>query len=246
MNLLSIQQRMRTWVTRSTNGQETDAQKAPGYGVYQNNYRAQLVRCLEASYPMLDYWLGHDEFVQAAIQHVNRHPPKAWTLDAYGADFNATLQERYPHSPDIQEFSWIEWSLAESFVAPDADVPSTRILSELNWDNARLYLTPSLRQIEATTNAAELWHAWLAGECLPESEMLPVVGGLITWRKGFVCQLRQLDAIEHAALRVLHDDNRFVELCSALVDHLGEDSGVRRSGEFLANWVQSGVVHCAI
>src|SRR6202012_4373412 len=110
------------------------------------------------------------------------------------------------------------------------------VLGELDWETARLCLTPSLRQCEATTNAAELWHAWLTGECLPESEMLPVAGGLITWRKGFVCQLRQLDAIEHAALLLLHDDDRFVALCAALVEHLGEERGVQRSGELLAGW----------
>ena len=243
MNLLSIQQNMRTWLTSSVGYQESDAQKAPGYGVYLNNYRAQLVRCLETSYPMLDYWLGHEEFVQSAIQHINSHPPKAWTLDAYGADFKVTLQDRYPRSPDIQELAWIEWSLAESFVAPDAEVRSAGVLSELDVDTTRLYLTPSLRQCEATTNAVDLWHAWLAGECLPEAEMLPVVGGMITWRKGVVCHIKRLDAVEHAALLLLHDDDRFVGLCAALVEHLGEDVGVQRTGELLADWLRAGVVH---
>lgn len=242
MNLLSIQQNMRAWLTQSGNAQNAGALRDSGYGVYLNNYRAQLVNCLETSYPMLNFWLGHDEFVQAAIQHINEHPPKAWTLDAYGADFKTTLLARYPHSPDIQEFAWIEWSLAESFVAPDAEPNPSRLLSELNWETAKLCLTPSLRHTEAATDSAELWHAWLAGECLPESEMLPVVGGLITWRKGYVCQLRQLDAVEHAALWLVHDDNRFVELCSALVDHLGEEKGIQRAGELLASWMHEGVV----
>lgn len=244
MNLLAIQQRMHAWLTRPGGNDDTGAHDAPGYGVYQNNYRAQLVRCLETSYPMLCDWLGREAFLQAAIQHIDRHPPHAWTLDAYGADFTATLHERYPHNPDVRELAWIEWSLSESFVAADAQATPVHTLGELDWESARLRPAPSLRQCRVTTNVAALWHAWLAGESLPESEMLPVAGGLITWRTDLVCQLRQLDPVEHAALLLLHDDDRFAGLCAALVEHLGEDAGVRCAGEWLADWLQSGIVQC--
>jgi hypothetical protein len=244
MSLLTIQQTMRAWLTKSGPDEEHDEALPAGYRIYRNNYRTQLVRCLEASYPMLRDWLGPEAFLQASIQHIDNHPPHGWTLDAYGADFQSTLQDRYPHNPDLQELAWIEWSLSESFVATDAPVSPTSLLGELDWDNAGLCLAPSLRLHEATTNAVDLWHAWQTEESLPESEMLSVTGAMITWRHGFTCRLRRIDAIEHVALLLLRDDHRFAGLCTALVEHLGEEAGVRRAGEWLADWLPMGIVHC--
>lgn len=243
MNLQSIQQRMRVWLTRSGHEAGDDA-LPPGYRVYRNNYRTQLVRCLETSYPMLQEWLGHDEFLQAAIQHIDNHPPHAWTLDAYGEDFRSTLRDRYPDNPDLRDIAWIEWSLSESFVASDTPASSACLFGELDWEAAKLYLTPSLRQCEVTTNAVERWHAWQSGEPWPESEMLTEAAGMMTWRQGFTCRLRQVDAVERAALSLLHDDSRFAGLCAALVEHLGEDAGVHRAGEWLVGWLREGIVRC--
>lgn len=247
MSLLAIQQDMRAWLVDARRDAPHPAHAAPaaGYRVYRNNYRVALMRCLETGYPMLRDWMGAEAFQQAAIQHVQQHPPHAWTLDAYGADFACTLQQRHPHNPDLHELAWIEWALAESFVAADAPAVAIDALAGMDWDAARLVAAPSLRQRRATTNAAALWQAWLAGETLPESEMLPVAGGVITWRQDVTCRLRALDAIEHAALMMLHDDDRFASLCAALVEHLGEQAGVQRAGELLAGWLQAGIVHCA-
>jgi hypothetical protein len=244
MSLQATQQAMRVWLTESGPDSARDEALTAGYRVYRNNYRTQLVRCLETSYPMLLDWLSPDEFLQASIQHIDHHPPHAWTLDAYGADFQATLRERYPHNPDLHELAWIEWSMSEAFVATDAPLSPTSMLGELDWNIARLRLAPSLRIHAATTNATELWHAWQAGASHPESEMLAVEGGMMVWRQGFSCRLRQTDAIEHAALQLLHDDDRFAVLCDALVEHLGEDAGVRRAGEWLVDWLRMGIVHC--
>ncbi|QNK01424.1 DNA-binding domain-containing protein [Dyella telluris] len=243
MSLLAIQEDMRAWLTRGGYDAASESTRSAGYQVYRNNYRSQLVRCLEASYPMLLDRLGAEDFLQAVIQHVDQHPPHAWTLDAYGADFRNTLQVRYPHNPDLHELAWIEWSLAESFVAADTPASPASALAEFDWETAHLHPVPSLRQCVATTNATAQWQAWRAGEASCESEMLPEAAGMITWRHGFTCRVRQIDAVERAALLLLHDDSRFAGLCAALVEHLGEDMGIRRAGEWLVDWLHAGIVH---
>jgi hypothetical protein len=40
----------------------------------------------------------------------------------------------------------------------------------------------------------------------------------------------------------LRDDGRFDVLCDALVEHLGEDAGVAKAGELLADWLAAGLV----
>ena len=244
MTLADLQRDFRDWLTNgSTDASRrlgTDAIR--GLAVYQNNYRSQLIGVLEASYPLLLAWLGDELFLQAAVTHVDNHPPHAWTLDVYGADFVDTLREVLPHNPDAHELAWIEWSLFASFVATDAGQVSGEQLAAVDWESAHLQLAPSLRQCHATTNAAALWSALEQGEAVPESEMLDAPAGLITWRQGYTCQLKQIDAVEHTALLSLRDDDRFSALCDALVEHLGEEAGVARGGELLARWIGAGIV----
>jgi hypothetical protein len=80
------------------------------------------------------------------------------------------------------------------------------------------------------------------GTDIPEGEMLAAPAGIITWRQGYTCQLKQIDADEHAALLSLRTDHRFAALCDTLVAYLGEDAGVSRAGELLASWIGAGIV----
>jgi hypothetical protein len=213
-----------------------------GLAIYQNNYRAQLVGCLELSYPKLRAWLGDDIFRTAAIIHIDRHPPHAWTLDAYADGFAHTLAALYPDNPDLQEVAWIEHALGAAFVAADATPVALEGLAEINWDAAQLQLTPSLRARPATTNAEQVWAALWQDTTPPDSEMLLTPGGLMVWRRGYTTCLKQLDAIEYAALRQLQADGSFAALCSVLAARLGEADGVAKAGELLAAWLAEELI----
>ena len=213
-----------------------------GLAAYQNNYRTQLVNVLRASYPQLRVVLGDEAFLELAIHFIDHRPPSSWTLDAYGADLADSLRALYPRHPDLQELAWIEWTLSEVFVAPDAAMLSPADLAGIDWESATLRLGPSLRQRTATTNAMAVWSALQEGTSPPEASMLDTSTGLVAWRQDFTSRLMQVDAIEHAALLSLRDDARFDALCNALVEHLGEQHGIARAGELLASWIGSGIV----
>ena len=213
-----------------------------GLAAYQNNYRTQLVNVLRASYPQLRAMLGDEAFLELAIHHIEHRPPSSWTLDAYGADLAESLRALYPRNPDLQELAWIEWTLSEVFVAADASALTPGDLDGIDWETATLRLSPSLRQRTATTNAAAIWSALQGETTLPEAEMLDAPAGFAAWRQGFRSRLRQLDAIEHAALLSLHEDGRFSALCDALVEHLGKAQGIARAGLLLADWIGTGIV----
>lgn len=238
MNLIDMQRDLRAWLVSPTN----DEPASIGLTVYQNNYRAQLVGCLQASFPLLHTRLGDELFLKAAITHIDCHPPHAWTLDAYGIDFGDTLKSLFPRNPDVHELAWIEWALSESFVALDAPQVPSETWQEIDWDNACLSLSPSLRQCAVSTNANDIWSALENGAAAPESEMLETPGGLIVWRSGFTCRIKAIDRVEHAALLSLRDDASFSALCDAMVEHLGEDAGVAKAGAFLADWIAGGIV----
>ena len=245
MNLAQWQDSFRTWlVTGAADHARIFGERAAsGLDVYQNNYRSQLVNCLRVSYPNLHRWIGEEAFREAAITHIDAHPPKSWTLDSYGQDFGTSLRDVFPRNPDLHELAWIEWALAEAFVAPDAEPVPREALWSVDWDEARLRLTPSLRHHIASTNADDVWSALQEDAAsVPEGEMLDAPGGLVVWRRGFLSRLRRFDGDDYAALRGLIADSRFESLCETLVARLGEEAGVARAGTLLADWLDAGLI----
>lgn len=213
-----------------------------GLNVYQNNYRAQLVGCLEQAYPRVRAWLGTTLFHNAVITHIHTHPPQAWTLDTYPRDFGDTLAALFPDNPDLHELAWIENALSLAFVAADAEPLSLHALRAVDWDTARLRLTPSLRTRALTTNADSIWSALWEETSVPVSTLLPKPGGLIVWRRQFTSRLKPVDAVELDALVYLQAHGCFASLCDRLVARLGEESGIVRAGELLAGWLASELI----
>jgi hypothetical protein len=244
MTLADLQRDFRTWITTASPdaAQRMGVSTVAGLSVYQNNFRAQLVGCLEESFPQLRTWLGEEAFLRTAITHINGHPPHAWTLDAYADDFDETLRVLFPDNPDIHELAWIESALSEAFVARDAEPLSPEVLSGVDWDSAHIRLTPSFASRVATTNAEQIWSAMREQVPPPESEMLAEPCGLIVWRRSYTTWLKQVDMLEFTALHLLRDDGSFANLCDMLVDRLGDENGVARAGTLLAGWLSSELV----
>ncbi|WP_428553283.1 putative DNA-binding domain-containing protein [Pseudomonas edaphica] len=243
MKLAQWQQAFRTWlVSASDDSARLLGDRHAGLAVYQNNYRAQLVGCLEQAFPIVRRWLGEEAFLAASITHIDQQPPHAWTLDAYPEGFYATLKTVLPNNPDVHELAWIESALNEAFVAADATPLPLQALAELDWDSAVLRLTPSLRCHGLTTNAEAIWSALWQDALAPQAMMLEQAGGLLVWRRQYTSRLRQVSALELEAVLHLQADGSFAGLCEFLVARLGEEAGVAQAGEYLAGWLGSELI----
>lgn len=244
MKLATLQRQMRNWLI---DGAEEHADRLAGEAraglhVYQNNYRSQLVGCLEQTFPHLRTSMGAEAFLQLAVAHIGRRPPQAWTLDAYGERFGETLRTLYPDNPDLHELAWIEWALATAFVARDvAPIESSR-LADVAWDRARLVFTPSLALAPLTTNAADIWSALQAGGNVPEARMLEESAGIVVWRRGYVSRFRVLDQDELTAFGSARGQGGFEAMCVGLAGRLGEGAGVAKAGALLANWLANEMI----
>ncbi|WP_419736600.1 putative DNA-binding domain-containing protein [Pseudomonas sp. COR18] len=244
MNLAQLQQQFRQWLVTGADeaaGRLGEGLEA-GLAVYQNNYRAQLVGCLEQAFAQVRRWIGDEAFLAAAIAHIDRQPPHAWTLDAYPQGFHASLVELFPNNPDVHELAWIESALNDAFVAEDAQALPLEALASIDWDTARLCLTPSFRSHALTTNAEPIWAALCEETPPPASEMLAEPGGVIVWRRQFTSRLRPLESLEYQALLRVQENGSFAGLCQWLVERLGESEGVARAGALLAGWLASELI----
>jgi len=198
MTLLALQQGFRMWLTTEPVElpSQFNEQVRPGLAVYLNNYRSQLLSCLAASYPVVRAWIGDARFDGAAAHHIERVPPHAWTLDAYGLDFPETLEQLYPDEPEFAELARLECELAKAFVRADAQPVDPATLTDVDWDSAVIRLTPSFTTLRVATNAAAIWSAISAGETPPSVTCLAEPAVLAIWRHNFAPRFRTLSADE--------------------------------------------------
>jgi len=244
MTLIELQRDMQAWLARddAAAARRIGTDAAPGLRVYQNNYRAQLVACLEDSFARTRDWIGEEAFHQAVVAHVERVPPSSWTLDAYPRDFPATLALLYPDDPEVAELGWIECALGEAFVGPDAPALAADGLGEIDWDRAVLHFTPTLDLGPLSTNVAAIWTALAAGEMPPAVELLPEPGAILVWRQDQVSRFRAIDQIEQQALLAARAGLSFANLCEAIVAAHGQEDGIARAGQLLGQWLADGVI----
>lgn len=242
--LLELQRDMRRWLRSGCDSaaRRLGAEVAPGLRVYQNNYRAQLVACLEDSFAQTRAWIGGEAFHAAVVRHVERVPPSSWTLDAYPRDFPATLRLLYPDDPEVAELAWLELTLGEVFVASDAVALTVADVTDIDWDNAVMRFTPTLDIAEARTNAADIWAALSREVAPPAVEFHRAPGALIVWRQSMVSRFRAIDAGEHRALLLARGGATFGALCAAIVAERGETDGIAQAGAWLGQWLADGMI----
>ncbi|WEJ98462.1 MAG: DNA-binding domain-containing protein [Candidatus Sphingomonas phytovorans] len=244
MTLLAMQRDFGAWLKSGSQDSmdRIGRRHAPGLRVYQNNYRAQLVACLEQSFPHTLAWIGGEAFHAAVVTHIESFPPSSWTLDAYPRDFPATLAALNPDDPEIAELAWIELALGEAFVGPDAPAIAPDQVAAVDWDAAILRFTPTLDHRASITNAPALWSALDAGEMPPPVAMLPEAGAILVWRHAQISRFRAIDAEEFGALTLARAGMPFASLCAALVEQHGEESGIALAGTLLGRWLGDGLL----
>jgi len=244
MSLLALQRDFSAWLCTGSDDavRRLGAAHAPGLRVYQNNYRAQLVVCLETTFAHTRAWIGDDAFHDAMVTHIDRSPPRSWTLDAYGHDFPATLAALYPEDEEVAELARIEWALGEAFVGADHEVVTREAPADIDWDRASFRFSPTLRLIDLHTNAPAIWSALAENIVPPAGERLTTSAAVLVWRSSQVSRFRIIDRQEREALQFANVDGGFSRLCHMLVEALGEDEGITRAGTLLGRWIVDGLI----
>lgn len=242
MMLAALQADFGRWLQAECPDAATRLGSGPGLDVYLNNYRSQLVAALESSFPQLQRWLGETAFLAAAAQHIETTPPSAWTLDAYGEDFPATIAALYPNDPECAELASIEWGLAAAFTTPDRALLSAKSLGAVEWETARFAFVPNLAMLPVTTNAAALWQSLVDGTVPPAAQRLPAPGAVLLWRDGFNPSFRTIEQAEATAILDLEAGMQFGALCATLAEERGEAASAAIVGGWLGAWLRDGLI----
>lgn len=244
MTLLSLQRDFRIWLTTEPSELPAafDERSRAGLAVYLNNYRAQLVACLTTSYPVVRLWIGESAFESAAAHHIDRVPPHAWTLDAYGSNFSETLATLYPGDAEVAELARLEAALAAAFVGIDAEPLDPGTLANIDWDAACIHLVPTFTLLPVGTNAGLIWSAITRGEAPPAACSLPAPAFLVIWRDSLAPEFRTATTQEASVLTQLQDGNTFGDVCTGLVAQMGEEQGTALAGALLRQWLSDHLI----
>ncbi|WP_294329163.1 DNA-binding domain-containing protein [uncultured Sphingomonas sp.] len=240
--LATLQADFGRWLQTECPDAATRLGSGPGLDVYLNNYRSQLVAALESSFPQLQRWLGETAFLAAAARHIETAPPSAWTLDAYGEDFPATVAALHPDDPECAELARIEWALAAAFTTPDIAPLSAASLGAVEWEMVRFAFVPNLAMLPVTTNAAALWQALVTETVPPAAQRLPAPGAVLLWRDGFNPSFRTLEQAEAKAILQLETGMPFGALCAALAAEHGDTKSATIVGTWLGSWLRDGLI----
>ena len=247
MSLAAQQAAFRVWLEQ---GDETENGSAIaqalvdpcGLSVYQNNYRGQLMACLAEAFPQTLAWLGDEAFAAAAARHIDAHPPKSFTLDAYPGGLVESLRHMWPGDPEVAELAALEWQLAEAFVAADDRPLTPADLPRLDWERTSLRLVASARIMRFASNAPQIWSA-LAGDVAPPAARIAAQrASFVVWRADFVCCFRQVQGAEAALLESLAQPRGFTDMCEELAREHGPDEAIGMVGELLARWLADRLV----
>lgn len=243
MSLHALQRDMRDWLMTGDDRHASGfpAEALPGLLVYQNNYRAALMACLEESFPRTVAYVGTDAFRAAAARHIDDRPPDSWSLDHYAAHFPSALAAAFPSDRDVAELAMLELALTDAFVGPDCEALDPADLPHIDWDRAIVRWVPTARLFPVTTNVTELWSALSAEHASPPPVQLRPESVLV-WRHQETSCFRTLDAAEAEFAPILSRGVGFSDLCARLVAVLGEAEGVQRAGTWLGRWVADGLV----
>ena len=243
MSLAALQHDFRAWlhVGAAPSDPRLTTRMQAGLDVYQNNFRGQIIACLEESFAVTRAWLGDDAFRAAVVEHVEQSPPRSWSIDHYADDFPDILTRVYPDDAEVAELATLEVALAHAFVAADAVPVMAADLADVDWDQANLHLSPTLRIHPLTTNALAIWSAITARTDPSPANLLPHVGAMLVWRHGETPQFRASDRAEADALRQISSGMTFGSLCAGLLETGGDEPAIV-AGRWLAQWISDGLI----
>lgn len=248
MTLAGLQHAMRQWLETgdSALAAETGVREPAGLDVYLNNYRTQLVDCLEAAFPQTRNWLSQADFGQVARRHIMACPPTAWTLADYPAGFAAGLAEWLPDDLIAAELAVFELALGKAMTAADR-LPLTRsMLGSLDWPAVALCHAAGGQLLLQRSNAAAIWSALARGHDAPPPQVADAAISILVWRCDWVPCFRTLDADEIAIFEALWQPTPFTDICAMLAQDLGEQKAVQRLGTLLARWTEDEAVSVAV
>jgi len=213
-------------------------------GVYANAYHARLLECMREEFPSLVHVLGPELFDGFALDYLQAHPSKSYTLQQLGANFPKFLAETCPADEDpdwaafLIDLAALERLYSEVFDGPGSEgrdgMSAERLASIPNdvWAAVRLIPAVDFHLIELRSPV----HEFVSGVRRNENPAIPGPAEtlLVVHRRDYVVRRQLLTRPQFVLLDAMANGETVGEAVGKAADRVGED-GIEFASE-LRNW----------
>lgn len=216
--LAALQAKLQEHILRGSDAVRAHLATTSRPAIYANAYVARLTEALAHNFPALAKLLGPQDFAALARDYVATHESRHFSIRWYGgslADFLAT-DARYAQVPLLAELARWEWAVAAAFDAADTGRIGADVLARLEpeqWARLRFTWHSSVRVLEHTWNAPQIWKALTHDVERPVAEIMGEPQPWLIWRRDLDVRFRSLDAAEAAAIQASRSGATFGEVC---------------------------------
>lgn len=215
--------------------------------IYQHGYRARLVDCLSAHYPVARRLLGAELFEEFAREYLRSRPSRSYTLEALGAGFADHLVAGRPDVVSGEREPWIdllvdvvrfERAFTEAHGAAGAEFrdppPVPPVFGSAAWGGTVVSAVECLRLVRAGFPVHTLAVAVRAGQDPPLPR--PVEVRLVVSRKDFVVTVAELDEPRFRLLAALR--------AGTPLGRAGDEAGLapRQTDACLRDWLAERLI----
>lgn len=203
--------------------------------VYAQAYFFRLLDVLATQYPVVQGYLGKDDFHDAVTDFLLVHPSRSPNLHDLGDPFPEFLSA-HPAAkahPFLPGFARVERALAHAIDAAFGHPLAATAVASLpvaRWPEFRL--VPSAARVEAAWDMRGARRDLREGRPLPAPE--PCAATLV-WRRGHVPVFRPTTPLEEVLLPLLAGGTSFFALCAS-TESAGFDAGALSAA--LQGWLE--------
>lgn len=216
-------------------------------GVYRHGYLARLCEIIGNDYRALAGYLGAEAFEELVGTYIRCHPsttPNARWIGQALPTYLATAAPYQQHAV-LAELAALEQALADAFDSADANRISIADLAGVPpaaWGDLRFVSHPSVRRLDLTTNAHEIWRSLSADGAPPEVVTDNNPQRLLIWREGLQVQVRVLAADEAKMWDAAAAGQTFGEICALAARLVAAERAAVLAATFLQAWITAGQI----
>ncbi len=224
-----------------------DAQADHRLAAYYNAYRLRLIDCLATDYAVVRKTIGEEPFeylvLDYLMQYPSRHPSVRWI----GQHLASYVRESDPANREfLAELAEFEWAQGLCFDAAENQrhfsVEDMARVEPAAWPGITIGFQPHVRWLDLHCNVATYWAAVDQDETAPDFACAPVPTRWLMWRRDLQPNWRSLDVAEAWAIEAARQGTNFAELCSGLLEWVGEDTVALTAAGFLKQWIHDDMV----
>lgn len=215
--------------------------------IYSNAYQLRLIEALGSNYPVLQVYLGCEQFEELSRAYLFAYPSSYRSIRWFGDQLAYFLRENTPYKemPYLAELAQFEWALTLVFDAADSSILQVEEMGKLSpdaWINMRFTMHPSLYRLNLSWNVVQIWQAISDNKIPPEPVQNALPDNWVLWRKDLINQFCSLAVDEAWAMDAMLNEATFSEICEGLCQWFDEEEAGMRAASLLKGWILEGLI----